>query len=287
VSHKLRNKWAPAIFIGPFLVVFFLFMVYPIIYSVILSFSKYRAGKIIFNGFKNYRFLLSDPVFFQSLLNVLLILVIQVPIMIILSMIIGCLLNSALIKGKGLFRMFTFMPVLIDAVSYSIIFSLFFNERGGLVNNILNLVGISSQRWFSSGPLAMSVIMIALTWRWTGYNSLIILSGLQNIPGELYEAASIDGAGAFTKFTKITIPQLKPVIIFSIFNSINGTMQLFTEPQLLTQGGPSNSTMTVVLYLYNIGFKNFNFGVASAGSYIITIIVAILTLIQFRVTRED
>lgn len=133
----------------------------------------------------------------------------------------------------------------------------------------------------------MSVIMIALTWRWTGYNSLIILSGLQNIPGELYEAASIDGAGAFTKFTKITIPQLKPVIIFSIFNSINGTMQLFTEPQLLTQGGPSNSTMTVVLYLYNIGFKNFNFGVASAGSYIITIIVAILTLIQFRVTRED
>lgn len=121
----------------------------------------------------------------------------------------------------------------------------------------------------------------------TGYNSIIMLSGLQNIPGELYEAASIDGAGAFVKFMKITIPQLKPVIIFSVFNSINGTIQLFTEPQLLTQGGPSNATMTAVLYLYQTGFKNFNFGVASAGSYIIAIIVAILTLIQLRVTKED
>lgn len=116
---------------------------------------------------------------------------------------------------------------------------------------------------------------------------IIMLSGLQNIPEDLYEAASIDGANSFVKFWKITIPQLKPVIIFSVFNSINGTLQLFTEPQLLTAGGPANSTLTVVLYLYKMGFKDFNFGVASAGSYILAIIVAVITLLQFRVTKEE
>lgn len=165
MGYKLRRKWAPAIFIGPFLVIFLLFMVYPIIYSVVLSFSKYRAGKIIFAGVKNYTYLFSDPVFFQSLLNVFLILLIQVPIMTVLSMIIGNLLNSALVRAKGLFRMFSFMPVLIDAVSYSIIFSLFFNENGGLVNNLLKMMGVGAQHWFSSGPLAMAVIMIAMTWK--------------------------------------------------------------------------------------------------------------------------
>lgn len=286
VGYKLKKKLAPIIFIGPFLIVFAIFMIYPIIYSLVLSFGKYRAGKIVFVGLKNYVYLLTEGLFYKSLFNTFIILIIQVPIMTILALIFGSLLNSTLIKGKGLFRMFTFMPVLLDAVSYSIIFSLFFNENGGLVNNLLNVFGISSQHWFSNGPLAMGVIMFAMTWRWTGYNSIIILSGLQNISGDLYEAASIDGANTFTKFCKITIPELRPVILFSVFNSINGTLQLFTEPNLLTEGGPANATMTAVLYLYQTGFKSFNFGVASAGSYILAIIIAVITLIQFRATKE-
>lgn len=287
MGYKTRRKLAPLIFIGPFLIIFLIFMIYPIFYSVVLSFSKFRAGDITFCGIKNYTYLLTDPLFFKSLANTLFILVVQVPIMTILSMIFGCLLNSTLIRGRGIFRMITFMPVLIDAVSYSIIFSLFFNENGGFVNNILNVFGLPSLTWFQSGPLAMTVIILAITWRWTGYNSIIMLSGLQSIPNDLYEAASIDGANTFVKFMRITIPQLKPVIIFSVFNSINGTLQLFTEPNLLTSGGPDNSTLTSVLYLYQTGFKAFNFGVASAGSYILAIIIAILTLIQFRVTKED
>ena len=287
MGYKLKQKLAPVIFIGPFLIAFIIFMVYPIFYSIILSFSKYRAGKIVFTGIKNYSYLFTDALFYKSLLNTFIILIIQVPIMTIFALILGCFLNSALIKGKGLFRMFTFMPVLIDAVSYSIIFSLFFNENGGLINNMLNALGIASQPWFSNGFLAMTVIIFAVTWRWTGYNSVIVLSGLQNISEDLYEAASIDGANYFIKFWKITIPELKPVILFSVFNSINGTLQLFTEPNLLTQGGPANSTMTAVLYLYQTGFKSFNFGVASAGSYILAIIIGVLTLIQFRATKED
>lgn len=287
MGYKLKQKLAPVIFIGPFLIVFAIFMLYPILYSIVLSLGKYRAGNIVFVGLKNYQYLLTEGLFYKSLLNTFIILIIQVPCMTVLALIFGCLLNSAIVKGKGLFRMFTFMPVLIDAVSYSVVFSLLFSENGGFVNNILNVFGISSQNWFSSGPLAISVIMIALTWRWTGYNSVIMLSGLQNISNDLYEAASIDGANTFVKFWKITIPQLKPVLLFSIFNSINGTLQLFTEPNLLTSGGPANSTMTAVLYLYKVGFKQFNFGIASAGSYILAILIAVLTFIQLHVTKED
>lgn len=287
VGYRLKRKLAPFIFIGPFLVVFLIFMAYPVIYSLILSLCKYRAGRIAFVGLKNYGYLLTEGLFWKSLGNTFIILLIQVPIMTVLALVFGCLLNSALIKLKGAFRMMTFMPVLIDAVSYSIVFTLLFSENGGFINSTLNAMELHGQQWFSNGPLAMSLIIMALTWRWTGYNSVIMLSGLQNIPQDLYEAASIDGANAFVQFWHITIPQLKPVIIFSIFNSLNGTLQLFTEPQLLTQGGPANSTLTTVLYLYQTGFKDFNFGVASAGSYILAIIIAVITLIQLRVTRED
>ena len=287
MGYALKKKLAPLLFLGPFFIIFLIFMIYPIIYSVILSFSKYRAGKIVFAGIKNYTYLLTDPLFFQSLKVTFTILIIQVPIMTLLALILGTMMNSQLIRFKGFFRMFTFMPVLIDSVSYTIIFSLFFNENGGLINNMLNVFGIASLKWFQSGPLAMFVIMFAITWRWTGYNSVIMLAGLQNISADLYEAADIDGANSFVKFWRITIPQLKPVIIFSVFNSINGTLQLFTEPQLLTQGGPANSTLSAVLYLYNTGFKSFNFGVASAGSYILAIVIAILTLLQFRATKEN
>jgi lactose/L-arabinose transport system permease protein len=287
VGYRLKQKLAPVIFIGPFLINFLIFMVYPIFYSLVLSFCKYRSGRIAFVGWKNYTYLLTEDLFYKSLFNTFIILLIQVPIMIILALVFGSLLNSALIKLKGLFRMFTFMPVLIDAVSYSIVFTLLFSENGGFVNSVLKAIGAGTPQWFSSGPLALTLIILALTWRWTGYNSVIMLSGLQNISNDLYEAASIDGANSFVKFWKITIPQLKPVIIFAVFNSINGTLQLFTEPQLLTQGGPANATLTTVLYLYQIGFKSFNFGVASAGSYILAIIIAILTMIQLHVTKEE
>jgi lactose/L-arabinose transport system permease protein len=287
LDYKLKRKLAPIMFLAPFMIFFLIFMVYPIVYSLILSFTKVVHGTNTFVGIRNYKYLFTEKLFYQSIFNTFLILIIQVPIMTFLAMIFGNLMNSALVRLKGIFRMFIFMPVLIDAVSYSIIFSLFFNSNSGLVNSLLKSVGVSPQNWFGSGNLAMIVIMIAITWKWTGYNSIIMLAGLQNVSKDLYEAASIDGANAVVKFWRITIPQLMPVIIFSVFNSINGTLQLFTEPNLLTQGGPANSTMTIVLYLYQTGFKNFNFGVASAGSYILAIIIAVLTLIQLRVMGDD
>lgn len=129
--------------------------------------------------------------------------------------------------------------------------------------------------------------MIAMTWRWTGYNTVIILGGLQNIPMELYEAAAIDGASTGKQFWNITIPGIKPVLLFSVILSVTGTLQLFTEPYLLTYGGPVNETLTIVQYLYKVGFKTFNFGAASAGSYVLAIMIGILTFLQLKVTKED
>jgi len=282
----MKKRIAPAFFLAPFLIIFVVFTAYPILYSIVLSFAKYRSGQVTFLGLRNYQFILGDQLFWQSVLNTFTIMIMQAPIMILLAIILATILNSALVKLKGAFRMLLFLPVLIDAVSYSIVFSMFFNADG-FVNALLNVFGMPGLSWFTVGTLAQLVIVIAVTWKWTGYNAIILLSGLQNIPAELYEAAFIDGANTFQKFIRITIPELKPIILFTTIMSVNGSLQMFTEPNLLTHGGPVNLTSTIVLYLYNIGFKNFNFGVAASGSYILAFMIAVLTYIQLRVTREE
>ena len=278
-------KLAPWCFITPFLIVFVLFAVYPVLYSIVLSFGTYKGGTVNFSGIKNYMFLLSDKFFFQSILNTFKIGIIQVPIMIFLAMVLACFLNSKMVKGKGFFRMAIFIPVLIDAVSYSVIFSLLFNDQG-FVNSIIGKLGFTPTSWYINPWLATMMIVIAQTWKWTGYNTIIVLSGLQNIPGELYEAAAIDGASRIQQFFSITIPLLKNMIILVMVTSVNGAVQMFTEPNIITHGGPTGSTTTVMLYLYNMGFKNFNFGIACAGSYVVVFIVVILTMIQMRAGKE-
>lgn len=285
MSYKLRMKIAPWLFIAPFLVIFVLFAVYPICYSVVLSFGTYRAGKVEFTQLKNYLYLLSDKAFLQAILNTFKIGIVQVPIMVFLSILFANFLNVKVIKGKGFFRMAIFIPVLIDAVSYSVIFSMLFNDQG-FVNNILAKIGITDISWYTNGWLATMMIVVAQTWKWTGYNTIIVLSGLQNIPSELYEAAAIDGAGRVQQFLAITIPQLKHIILLVMITSVNGAIQMFTEPNIITHGGPTGSTTTVMLYLYNMGFKNFNFGIACAGSYVVVALVMILTLMQLRVGKE-
>ena len=286
MNYKLKMKIAPWCFIGPFLIVFILFTIYPVVYSLALSFGTYKAGTIKFSELRNYRFLLSDKAFLQSILNTFKIGIIQVPIMIFLAIVFACLLNSKLVRGKGFFRMAIFIPVLIDAVSYSVIFSLLFNDQG-FINNIIARLGIVPSSWYTNPWLATMMIVIAQTWKWTGYNTIIILSGLQNIPSELYEAAAIDGAGRIQQFFSITIPLLKNMILMFMVTSVNGAVQMFTEPNIITHGGPTGSTTTVMKYLYDMGFKNFNFGIACAGSYVVVLIVVILTLIQLRAGKEE
>lgn len=263
-------------------------MVYPTLYSIVISFTKYRGGEYSLAGLSNFKFILSDPTFLKAIKNTFIILIIQVPIQTIFAFLIANFLNVPCLKLKGIFRMIAFMPVLIDTVSYSIVFLLFFdNSAGGLANGLLGLLHIAPFQWMNIGWLSKTVIITAVTWRWTGYNAIIILSGLQNISSDLYEAASIDGASKIKKLLNITLPGVKPVLMFSVILSVNGILQLFTEPNLITKGGPVNGTLTIVQYLYNTGFVSFNYGVASAGAYILAIMIGVLTFIQMKLTRED
>ncbi|RDU37093.1 sugar ABC transporter permease [Neobacillus piezotolerans] len=282
----ITPKSAPYLFIGPAFLLTLIFTVYPIISSFILSFQEVRGVEKTFVGFANYARLFHDPVFYKALLNTAEILIIQVPIMLFIALLVAVGLHSSMVKAKAFFRISYFMPSITALVAASIVFMILLDERFGLVNYALSFMGIKSIPWLTSPMWAKISVILVMTWRWTGYNMVIFLAGLQNIPHELYEAASIDGAGKIRQFFMITIPQLKPVFIFTVVMSTIGTLQLFDEPFILTNGGPNSATMTITLYLYNVGFKYFEFGYASAIAYVLVLITAIISLIQMKLVGD-
>jgi lactose/L-arabinose transport system permease protein len=281
------STWAPYAFVAPFFLLFAAFILYPILYSAALSFGQFSGGRIIFTGLDNYKRLLADGLFLKSLLNTGLILVVQVPIMIGLATVIASVIDSDFLgrRRKAFFRLAFFLPVAIDLVTYSVVFSLIFSEQYGIVNQALGFVGLDGIPWRSDPFWARVLIMVALTWRWTGYNAVILLSGLQNIPKDLYDAASVDGAGSVVRFLRITVPLLRPVILFCTVLGTIGTLQLFTEPYILTSGGPANATLTSFYYIYDTGFARFDFGLAAAGTYVLSAIVAVMSYAQLKLAR--
>jgi lactose/L-arabinose transport system permease protein len=278
---------APYLFVAPFFVLFAGFILYPVLYSAALSFGQFSGGGITFTGLENYRRLFGDGLFLKSLLNTGLILVVQVPIMIALAAVVASVLDSDFLgkRRKAAFRLAFFIPVAVDLVTYSVVFSLIFSEQYGVVNQLLELVGLGAVEWRSDPFWARVLIVVALTWRWTGYNAVILLSGLQNIPKDLYDAASVDGAGSVTRFFRITVPLLRPVLLFCTVLGTIGTLQLFTEPFILTGGGPNNATLTSFYYIYDTGFARFDFGLAAAGTYVLATIVAVISYAQIRLAR--
>ncbi|MEK5389555.1 sugar ABC transporter permease [Margalitia sp. FSL K6-0131] len=279
---RISPKSAPYVFLAPALLLIIIFTIYPVISSFILSFQEVRGVETTFVGLSNYTRLFHDPVFYKSLLNTFQILIVQVPIMLSISLLIAVGLHSSMVKAKAFFRIAFFMPAITALVAASIVFMIMLDEHFGLVNYFLSKIGISPIHWMTSPFWAKVSIIIVMTWRWTGYNMVIFLAGLQNIPGELYEAASMDGAGKIRQFFMITVPQLKPVFIFTVVMSTIGTLQLFDEPFILTQGGPNSATTTITLYLYQTGFKYFEFGYASAIAYVLVFIIAIISWVQMK-----
>jgi lactose/L-arabinose transport system permease protein len=285
-----RSGWAavvPYLFVVPFFLLFAGFVLYPVGYSAALSFGQFSGGGITFTGLENYRRLFADGLFFKSLLNTGLILLVQVPLMISLAAVIASVIDSDFLgkRRKAAFRLAFFLPVAVDLVTYSVVFSLIFSEQYGVVNQLLQLVGLDAVEWRSDPFWARALIVIALTWRWTGYNAVILLSGLQNIPKDLYDAASVDGAGSVMRFFRITVPLLRPVLLFCTVLGTIGTLQLFTEPFILTGGGPNNATLTTFFYIYDTGFARFDFGLAAAGTYVLATIVAVISYAQIRLAR--
>ena len=272
--------WA---FLLPASILIFVFCFYPMVQALILSFQKGTGSAVQPAGFANYARILKDATFQQCLFNTIFYFVIQVPIMLILALILAQLLNSPDIKGKGIYRTMIFLPCATSLVSYSMIFkSLFAND--GLVNRVLSTVGIPTVDWFQNAWAARWVIVIALIWRWTGYNMVFYLAGLQNIDYSIYEAARIDGASPIQQFIHLTIPLLKPTILLTAIMSTSGTLQLFDESVNLTAGGPGKATMTLTHYIYNISFvETPKFNYAAALAVFILVVVAVLSAIQMNV----
>ena len=274
--HNLTG-WA---FLLPASILIFVFCFYPMSQAILLSFRK-TGG--VFNGVANYARIFKDKTFQQCLFNTFFYFVIQVPIMLVLALMLAQLLNNPKIKGKGIFRTLIFLPCATSLVSYSMIFKSLF-APDGVVNRVLMAIGLSSVDWFQSTWPARWVIVIALIWRWTGYNMVFYLAGLQNIDYSIYEAARIDGASPLQQFVHLTIPLLKPTILLTAIMSTSGTLQLFDESVNLTAGGPGKATMTLTHYIYNISFvETPKFNYAAALSVFILIVVAVLSAIQMKV----
>ena len=276
------------LFKGPALTLLAFFMVYPILSSLWMSLQVGKGMNFSFGGFANMWRLTQDTVFQQALLNTLTLLVVQVPIMIALAMLMAVALNDPSLKGRALFRTAIFLPCVTSLVAYSVLFKSMF-AFDGVVNRFLEALHILDQPipWLSDTFWAKILIILAITWRWTGYNMIFFLAALQNIEPSIYEAARIDGIPRWAQFQKITLPALIPVVLFTTITSTIGTLQLFDEVNTITLGGPANATLTLSLYIYQLSFKFMpSFGYAATVSYVIVILVMILSFIQFVVARD-
>ena len=293
LSVLARQQAAGWAFLTPATLLIFAMSFYPMVQAFITSLKTGSSANLQWSEplFNNYSRMLQDRMFKTSMGNTFLYLIIQVPIMLVLAILLAQLLNNKDLKFRGLFRTMIFLLCATALVSYAIIFKTLFATQG-LVNSALMGIGLIKENvnWLGVPGTAKAVIIIALLWRWTGYNMVFFLAGLQNIDYSVYEAANIDGASGWQTFWTITVPLLKPVIVMTGIMSINGTLQLFDESVNLTNGGPANTTITMSHYIYNnsLGQGVANFGYASALSFIVFILVAILAYINMRVgdTRD-
>ena len=280
-------------FLAPASLLIFIMSFYPMVQAFITSLKTGSSANLQWADpiFKNYIRMFKDKVFMTSMGNTFLYLLIQVPIMLVLAILLAQLLNNKDLKFRGIFRTLIFLPCATALVSYALIFKTLFATEG-LINAFLKGIGIIQENinWLGQPGTAKAVIIIALLWRWTGYNMVFFLAGLQNIEYSVYEAANIDGASGWKTFWHITVPLLRPVIVMTGIMSINGTLQLFDESVNLTNGGPSNTTITMSHYIYNnsLGQGVANFGYASALAFVVFILVAILAFINMKVgdTRD-
>ncbi|MCD4654398.1 sugar ABC transporter permease [bacterium] len=281
------KQYVAYLLLAPTVVIITAFHVLPIIYSSGLSTINWDLiSEARFVGMRNFKLLAQDPLFWKSLWNTIYYTVLSVPMSILFSLSIAMLLSSK-IKGIDAYRVIYFIPVITSINAVSIVWKLIYHPNFGLLNQILESVGIPGQRWLLDPKWAMVAIVVMSVWKHLGYNVIIFLTGLKNIPTHLYEAATVDGAGKWSQFRHITWPLLSPITFFILVMSIIGSFQVFAQIYMMTPGGgPMNSTMTVVFYLYKVGFGDFHFGYAAAIAFELFIMIFALTLVQKLVVEK-
>jgi len=290
LTESKRSSLTAYLFISPFFVLFAIFGLYPILFTIYLSFFKWDAlGPMQYMGLKNYEFVMEDPVFWTSFFNTLIISAMGTIPQLILALLLAVFLNSAITRFKKTLRVLFFMPNITSIVAVTLVFSALFSNNG-MVNWVFDVLGVDPINWNSGWWGVKLAIAMMIMWRWTGYNTIIYLSGLQSIPTDLYEAARIDGASRFQILLSITLPLLRPFIIFTVLLSTIGSLQLFTEPYVyLGQSGTSSTReegITMVIYLYTEAFGNSFFGTAAATAVILLIFTIIFSLINIWASRK-
>ncbi len=278
-------------FVAPALFVIAVFFTLPVLAALLLSFTDFDLYALAdiknlrFVGLRNYIDLLNTPLFWTSLLNTAYFVVLGVPLSIAASLGAALLLNSRLARCKGFFRTALFAPVVTTVVAVALIWRYLFHTRYGLINYALGLVGIGPIDWLGDPHWAMPAIVLFAIWKNFGYNMIILLAGLQGISQDVYEAARIDGASRWQQFRHITAPSLKPVLLLVAIITMAGYFQLFAEPYVMTRGDPLRSTVSVLYYLYEEGFRWWNLGRASAIAFILFALILIVTRALLRATR--
>lgn len=281
-------KVAPYIFVLPFVLIFAVFFIYPIGNTIMMSFQSVNFNDIRFVGLENYRALLSSSILPTAIRNSVTYTIFTLLVLIPFPVILACMLNSKSMRGSGFFRAVLFLPILCSVVVAGLTFRFMFMETDtALVNNIvIDLLGGERVRWLGLRWPAMAVMVILATWRWTGMNIIYFLSGLNNIPVELYEACEVDGANTWQKFRYITLPLLRPTIIYVLTISIYGGLAMFVESHMLWAGrsSPRNIGLTIVGFIYQEGVSHGEFGFASAAGLLLLAVVLAINLFQLRLT---
>ena len=289
---EVRQTRAGWLFLLPALALIGVFFVVPVIAGLLLSltdFDLYAIGdpsNARFIGLGNYRAVLANPLFWKALGNTFYFVAVGGPLSVLVSLAAALLVNSKRARFPGFFRTVYFTPVVTTLVAVAIVFRYLDHPKYGLVNFALTHLGLPAVDWLGDPRFAMPAIVILAVWKNFGYNMLIFLAGLANIPEELYEAAQLDGASWWHRFRHVTLPGLGPTLVFVAIITMLGNFQIFSEPYVMTQGGPLKSTTTVVLMMYEEGFRWWRMGVAASIAFILFVIMLIGTFIQLRFTRE-
>jgi multiple sugar transport system permease protein len=282
--------WA---FAAPFVILFLVFLAFPIVASFALSFTSFGLRDLqnpigaTFVGLDNYIALFADPKFWTSLFNTVYFVVVGVPLTLVLGLLIANALNRGITRFRTAFRVGYYIPVITSIVAIAVVWRFLLNPDVGLINMVLAAFGIQGPAWLADPALAMPSIIAMAVWRNLGFAMIVFLAGLQAIPASLYEAAAIDGAGRWQAFRSVTIPMLKPTILFMTVITTIGYLQLFEEPFVMTGGGPLDKTLSVTMYMYQQGFQFFHQGYGAAIAYVLFVIVAIVAFLQFKFLRSD
>ncbi|PJA53351.1 MAG: sugar ABC transporter permease [Candidatus Marinimicrobia bacterium CG_4_9_14_3_um_filter_48_9] len=283
---------SPALFLAPALLLIAVFFFIPVVASFLMSFTDFDIYSLAdssnarFVGLENYKNLLSDPLFWKAMRNTLYFVFVGVPLSLIVSLGTALLLNSKLIRFMSLFRLAYFLPVVTTLVAVAVVWRYIYHPSFGLVNYLLSFMGIGAVDWLGNPKWAMLALILMAVWKNFGYNMIIFIAGLQNIPPELYESARIDGAGKWQELLHITLPMLLPTTIFVSIITIIGYFQLFAEPYVMTQGGPMNATLSIVLLMYQEGFRWWRMGYSAALAFVLFLILFIATLVQLRLQKH-